>query len=408
LIRAPDGFLIGTATSAHQVEGGNTNSDWWWFEHQPGTPCRDRSGDACDFYHRYPEDLELMARLGFNAFRFSIEWARIEPAEGEFSTAALDHYRRLLAACHQRGLTPLVTFHHFTLPRWVMELGGFPSPRFPELFARYCDRSAAALGDLLGYACTINEPEGWGEGGYLLGINPPGHRGDLDGMLRTGENALRAHRAGAEAIRAHSRAPVGVTLALPDLQYEDGARPGDHPVELNSRLSDQFLEAARDDDFVGVQTYTRVRFGPEGLRGPYVAWDSPEAGRTESESTTQMGYEVYPSALGNTIRRAWGATGGTRVLVTENGIATEDDSKRLRFIEAALGEVQACLEEGIDVGAYLYWTFLDSFEWALGYGPKFGLVECDRQTFERRPKPGAAWLGQVARALSASGSSASA
>jgi beta-glucosidase len=403
-MRIPDGILIGTATSAHQVEGGNSNSDWWWWEHQPGTPCREPSGDACDFYHRYLEDLNLMAGLGFNAFRFSIEWARIEPAEGEFSRAVLEHYRRLLAACHERRLTPLVTFHHFTLPLWLSRLGGFASAHFVDLFARYCERSAAALGDLVGYACTINEPEGWGEGGYLLGINPPGHRGDLDGVRAAGENALRAHLAAREAIRAHSGAPVGVTLALPDLQYEDGAEPGDHPVELNSRLSDRFLEVAGEDDFVGVQTYTRVRFGPEGLRGPYVPWDSLEAGRAETETTTQMGYEVYPEALGNTIRRAWRSTGGTRVLVTEHGIATGDDARRVRFIDAGLREVCKCLDEGIEVGGYLYWSFLDNFEWSFGYGPKFGLVAVDRQSFVRRPKPSAVWLGAAARAIETTGS----
>src|SRR6266581_2708139 len=159
----PEGFLFGAAVGAHQVEGGNTNTDWWWWEHREGTPCVEPSGDACDFYHRYRDDIAMLAGLGVNSFRFGIEWARIEPADGEFSTAQLDHYRRMLEACHELGVTPILTFHHFTLPMWVHGLGGFADSRFPRLFERYCERAARALGDLIGYVCTINEPEGGGQ-----------------------------------------------------------------------------------------------------------------------------------------------------------------------------------------------------------------------------------------------------
>jgi len=391
----PEGFLFGTATSAHQVEGGNTNSDWWEWEHRNGTPCVEPSGDACDFYHRYRDDIALMAGLGFNAFRFGIEWARIEPEEGEFSVAALDHYRRILAACREFRLAPIVTFHHYTLPRWLQAHGGFLLDDYPRLFERYCRRATAALGDLIAYACTINEPEGLGEGGFILGVNPPGRKGDVAGMWRVTENVLVAHRLGAAAIRSQAKIPVGVTLALPDLQYEDGATPGDRPVELNSRISDRFFELARDDDFIGVQTYTRNRFGPEGPRGPHVIWGQglPE----EREDTTQLGQEYYPQALGSTIRRAWQSTDGTPVLVTESGIATTADPKRIAFIAAALREVLACLDDGIDARGYCYWTLLDNFEWSLGYGPRFGLVAVDRTTLARTPKPSASWLGAVAR-----------
>jgi beta-glucosidase len=399
--RFPAGFLFGTAQSAHQVEGGNVNSDWWRFEHQPGTPCRESSGDACDFYHRYRDDIALVASLGFNAFRFGIEWARIEPAEGEFSGAALDHYRRVLDACREQRLTPVVTFHHYTLPAWLQDLGGGASPRFVDLFERYCDRAAAALGDLLGLASTFNEPEGVGEGGYLLGVNPPGRRDDLDGFWRVIENLLAAHRRGAAVIRERAGVPVGVTLAMPDIQYEDGAVAGSHHAELGAAATDRFLELARDDEWVGVQNYTRNRFGPEGPRGPHVEWGAGEA--VESENTTQLGQEIYPAALGNAIRRAWRATGGTTIYVTESGIATELDAKRIAFIDASLGEVTACLAGGIDVRSFLYWSLLDNFEWSLGYRPKFGLVAVDRETFERRPKPSAAWLGEFARAARGGG-----
>jgi beta-glucosidase len=396
----PEGFLFGGAVSAHQVEGGNVNSDWWWWEHLEATPVHEPSGDACDFYHRYREDVEMLAGVGLNAFRFSIEWARIEPADGEFSRAALDHYRRMLQACRESGVMPIVTFHHFTLPRWLQEAGGFASDRFPSLFERYCDRAAAALGDLIGVACTINEPQGLGSSGYLLGINPPGHTDDREGAQKTVDNLLEAHRTGSAAIRSRAGIPVGVTLAMPDIQYEDGAQPGSSSLEVESRVIDWFLELARADDFIGVQTYTRFRIGPDGPRSPGHDWSDLTREVAETETTTQMGYEDYPQALGGAIRRAAKSCPGVPVLVTENGIATAHDERRIAYMKAALGEVQGCLADGIDVRSYLYWSWLDNFEWGFGYVPRFGLVAVDRQTFARSPKPSAAWLGKVARSRS--------
>ncbi|TMC53216.1 MAG: glycosyl hydrolase family protein [Chloroflexi bacterium] len=406
-LRFPDTFLFGAAISAYQTEGGNTNTDWWWWEHIASTPCSESSGDACDFYHRYRDDVAMLAGFGLTTFRFGIEWARIEPAEGEFSRAALAHYRRILDACQEHGVVPMVTFHHFTLPRWLHEQGGFASERFPVLFERYCDRAAAALGDRMAFACTINEPQGLGSSGWLLGINPPGHTDDREGAQRAVDNLLEAHTLGAAAIRARAGIPTGVTLALPDLQYEDGAQPGTSSLELESRMSDWFLERARHDDFVGVQTYTRFRYGPEGPRSPGNDWSDSTRELTETDQTTQMGYEYYPQALGGAIRRAHRACPGVPILVTESGIATSNDQKRISYIDGALRSVLECLHEGIDVRSYIYWSLLDNFEWALGYAPTFGLVAVDRETFSRHPRRSASWLGSVARSRAVSGAFAS-
>jgi len=259
------------------------------------------------------------------------------------------------------------------------------------------EKMAQALGDLIGIACTINEPQGLGSSGYLLGINPPGHTDDREGAQRAVDNLLEAHRTGAAAIRARYSIPVGVTLAMPDIQYEDGAQLGESSLEVESRVIDWFLELARKDEFIGVQTYTRFRIGPDGSRSPGHDWSDLTREMTETETTTQMGYEDYPQALGAAIRRAAKSCPGLPVLVTENGIATAHDERRIAYMKAALGEVQACLADGIDVRSYLYWSWLDNFEWAFGYAPTFGLVAVDRQTFARHPKPSAAWLGQVAR-----------
>jgi beta-glucosidase len=381
----PDHFIWGTATSAHQVEGANHNSDWWVWEHEPSSPCREPSGDACDHYHRYREDIELLARLGFNAYRFSIEWARIEPEEGEFSRAQLEHYRRMLACCRDNGLLPVVTFHHFTSPRWVAASGGWTEPATAERFARFGERAMSHLGDLMGIACTINEPNIVAENGYETGVFAPGRK-DSNARDAANDVFIAAHRRAYDSIKGVApEVPVGLTLAMRDYQAVDG---GEATLErLRARAEDVFLEAARGDDYVGVQTYSRERIGPEGRLGP-----------EEGAEVTLMGYEFYPQALGATIRRATEVTRAVPVVVTENGIGTDDDDRRIAYVSRALKEVRHCLDDGIDVRGYFYWSALDNFEWALGYEPTFGLIAVDRDTQQRSPKPSAPWIGDLARA----------
>jgi beta-glucosidase len=370
----PDGFLWGAASAAHQIEGGNVNNDWWAFEHAPGTPCTEPSGDACDSWHRWPEDLELLAELGFGAYRFSLEWSRIEPEEDEWSVASLDHYRRQCATARDLGLVPMVTFHHFTIPTWLARRGGWESTDAPERFARFCAQAAAHLGDVIGWGCTINEPNIVSSMGYLAGVFPPAVHDA--GRRRLAVDALRAGR---------GDFPVGLTLSMTDYQAVDGGE--DRRDRIRRSMEDVFLEATTGDDFVGVQCYTRTRIGPEGAL-------PAEAG----VALTQMGYEYWPQALEAVIRRAWDVTGGTPLMVTENGIGTASDTDRIAYVAEALAGVRRCLDEGIDVRGYVYWSLLDNFEWVLGYAPTFGLVAVDRQSLERRPKPSAGWLGAVARA----------
>lgn len=402
----PAGFLWGTAGAAHQVEGGNINSDCWVLEHVPGTPFAEPSGDACDHYHRYPEDIALIAALGFNTYRFSIEWARIEPEEGTFSYAALDHYRRMLAKCHEYHLTPIVTYHHFTSPRWFAAKGGWEVLENAEYFARYCARATAYLGDMIGAACTLNEPNV----GLLIqsmGYMPPDET-ILNAPFRKAaaravgsdtfscfpsachqalarDTFLKAHRLAYTAIKAErGDFPVGLTLAMSDHQAEPGGEAKRDAVR--AAVDDVFLDTAREDDFIGVQTYTRSRFGPDGMIPP-----APDAERT------QMGYEFYPEALEGTIRYAAQYT-GKPVIVTENGIGTEDDTRRIEYVRRAVQGVQRCLADGIEVQGYCYWSIFDNFEWNQGYTPKFGLIAVDRKTQTRTVKPSATWLGNVARA----------
>lgn len=381
-LRFPDGFLWGTATSAHQVEGSNVNSDWWQWEHDPSSPCTEPSGDACDHFHRYPEDIALLAELGFNCYRFSIEWARIEPEEGLFSRAALDHYKRMCVKCREQGLLPVVTFHHFTSPRWFTRRYGWNDKKAVDLFARFCDAAAAHLKEDLGIVCTINEPNIVAMMSYLLGIFPPGIR-DRDERLRANDGFIEAHRGAVPAIKAHVDVPVGLTLAMSEYEAVEGGE--ENLQDLRGPMEDVFLEAAAGDDFLGVQTYSRTRVGPKGIMPP------------QNPGSTQMFYDFYPQALEHTIRRAWLMTPGTPILVTENGIAIDDDGLRIEFVNQALEGVAACLDDGIDVRGYCYWSAFDNFEWVLGYQPTFGLIAVDRTTFERTPKPSAHWLGEIAR-----------
>jgi beta-glucosidase len=381
----PDGFTWGTATAAHQIEGNSWNNDWWAWEHNPDAGTTEPSGDACDSYHRFAEDIAIVAGLGLDNYRFSVEWSRIEPEEGEFSIASLDHYRRVCATCHEHGIKPVVTYHHFTTPRWVAHHGGWEEPDTVDRFARFCERTTQHLGDLIGTACTINEPNMVATGGYLSGAFPPGRR---DPALRRAVNDIfcQSHRKAVEAIKgARPEIEVGLTLAMQSIHPVDGGEQRMQRIYRN--LEDVYLEAATGDDFLGVQTYSRLRVGPDGTLGP-------EPG----VRTTIMGYEFWPEALEETLRRAWAMTDHTPLLVTENGIAAVDDAERIEYVERALQGVLRCIDDGIEVRGYTYWSLLDNFEWALGYEPTFGIVAVDRTTFVRTPKPSARWLGSVAKA----------
>jgi beta-glucosidase len=382
----PDGFTWGTATAAHQIEGANVNNDWWAFEHTPGSGCAEPSGDCCDSWNRWQEDADLVTGLGFDNYRFSVEWSRIEPAEGEISRAALEHYRRQCLRLLERGVDPIVTFHHFTTPRWLTALGGWESDATIEHFGRFCTVVADALGDVMTRACTINEPNVVATMGWHAGMFPPG-KTDVALSRDVAARLAAAHRVSVDAIRAAAPGvPVGLTLSMTDYQLAAG---GEEELEnIRHHSEDIFLDATDGDDFVGVQVYTRMLIGPDG-------W----AGYEDGVPILDMGYEFYPASLANCLRRAWDYTGGAvPLLVTENGIGTTDDEQRIDYVRQALAGVLDVIDEGIDVRGYTYWSLLDNFEWALGYKPRFGIVQVDRETFVRTPKPSAAWLSSVAAA----------
>lgn len=384
----PAGFLFGAATAPHQVEGNNVLSDWWELEHSPDTFVAEPSGDAADSYHRWREDMDLLRDLGFNAYRFGIEWARIQPAPGEFSRAEIAHYRRMVEGAHERGLQPVVTLQHFTVPRWFAAGGGWLRNDAPDLFASYVTATAPIIGDGVSHVVTINEPNilalmaRRAEAHAELTIGGPGlplpHEPTSDALIH-------AHAAARSAVRAID-ADIAVGWSVANQVYQP--LPGAEEVAADYRWprEDVFLVESRGDDFVGVQSYTRTRISTSGPLGV-----------PEDAETTLTGWEYYPAALGEAVRHTAEVVGGdVAILVTENGIATDDDARRIDYTTGALQGLAAAMADGIDVRGYLHWSALDNYEWG-SYAPTFGLIGFDPETFERQAKPSAAWLGALAR-----------
>jgi beta-glucosidase len=389
----PEGFLWGAATAPHQVEGNNVNSDFWMFEQL--RPGMERSGDACDSYHRYDEDMRLLAEAGLTAYRFGIEWARIEPVAGHVSKAELAHYRRMIDTALGHGLTPVVTLHHFTNPRWFLEEGGWTGERAVERFTAYVDAVTAIL-DGVEWVCTMNEPNMLALMTMMarLATDPQWQSptvDTVDGPRPTlpdpdpeiGRRLVEAHHAVRDLVRERTGAKVGWTVANGALV----ARPGAEQKlgELSRVREDLYLEAARGDDFIGVQSYSSQWVGPDGIEA-----------HPPHPDNTLVGTAYRPDALGIALRHTHEVTGGVPILVTENGIATADDTRRIAYTTEALRHLGAAVADGVDVRGYLHWSLLDNYEWG-HWAPTFGLVAVDRETFRRHPKPSLAWLGGVAK-----------
>ena len=381
-LRDPGAFLWGASTAAHQTEGGNVNSDWWARENaaDPGH-ITEPSNDAADSYHRYAEEMALLADAGLNAYRFSVEWARIQPEPSLVSRAQLAHYRTMIETSRDLGLEPVVTLHHFTNPRWFADRGAWRATDAAQLFAAYVEIVAPILDDV-SVVCTINEPN---MAAILAAENAVEslHAGVLPaGDQQVSHTLLEAHRAARAVLRSAGK-QVGWSVAGQAFQAEPGCEQ--LAREHAYWREDFFLDGAQDDDWLGVQAYTRTVIGPDGPRPA-----PPEAERTLT------GWEYYPAALEHATRNAWERSSGTPLYVTENGIATGDDSRRIAYTTGALEGLQRAIADGVDVRGYLHWSALDNYEWG-SYRPTFGLIGFDRETFARTPKPSLAWLGSVAR-----------
>lgn len=403
--KLPKGFLWGAAISAHQSEGNDVNSDSWLLENLPETVYKEPSGDACDSYHRYEQDFAIARSIGLNCYRFGIEWARIEPEPGRFSQAELDHYAQVLTSCRAHGLLPIVTYNHFTAPLWFAMRGGWEVPDSADLFARFCERATRSLGDQIGMASPFNEANIYLLVKLLRKAATPEYVAKRTAMIAAAARATNAprfssilftdpDRIDAHLLDAHAKAyqaikagpgnfPVGVTLTT---QAIEPVGDGSLAPQFESLLYGDWWDAVNASDFVGVQAYTRFRVDSKGIV------PSPPPGA----ELTAAGYEYYPQALGQMIRFAARKT-SKPIYVTESGIGTDDDTRRIAWLDACVAEVEQCLGEGIDVRSYIYWSLLDNFEWTQGYGQRFGLVAVNRDTFVRTPKPSSQHLARLVR-----------
>jgi beta-glucosidase len=411
----PQGFLWGTATSSHQVEGGNENNDWWAWEQVPGRiHDGSRCGLASDWWHRAEEDLAVAAQLGQNAHRLSLEWSRLEPSDGAWHEPSVIRYRQILSHMRSLGIKPMVTLFHFTLPLWVYERGGWESDYAVRRFARYVARVVDTFGDLCNLWCTINEPMLYAVYGYVFGVWPPGS-GGLRAAGMAFRNMARAHAQAYELIHARQAgALVGFAKHLRLFDPMDPRRPFDRIAAhvLDYLFNDTTLAAFVDGtfllplgahlrpgpaklaDYIGVNYYSRdmVQFDPR-YRDEFGMHRFANPG---SEISMAGWGEVYPAGLYRALRRL--ASFGLPIYVTEFGVPDNDDSKRPRFIITHVAAMRRAIEEGVPLRGAYFWSLVDNFEWAEGWGARFGLLSLDPASQARTLKPSALVYRRIAQA----------
>jgi beta-glucosidase len=435
----PTDFAWGAATSSYQIEGavsedGKGPSIWDTFTHQPGNVEDGSNGDvACDHYHGWADDVDLMASHGLNAYRFSVSWARVQPdGRGAPNQKGLDFYRRLTDRLREKGIRPALTLNHWDIPQAIQDAGGWQSRDTVERFADYTRLVADALGDRVEWWITHNEPWIIAALGYRLGIHAPGVR-DTQAELRTAHHLLLSHGAAVEAYRASGLpAPIGITLNLlptyPETDSEADVRAarlsdaytnrwyldpifdGTYPDDGMAYFADRFgfdwirdgdmAQIAQPIDFLGLNYYSRrvVRAPRSGEEAEF-AW----VVRTETTTgvpTTQIGWEMTPEVLRDLLLHLRARYRNPTILVTENGLGQYDtvapdgavhDPERIEYLRTHIAAVEEAMDAGVDVRGYFAWSLLDNFEWAEGYGPRFGLTYVDYPTQRRIPKDSAAW-----------------
>jgi beta-glucosidase len=410
-LKFPKKFLWGAATSAHQVEGG-THNQWsvWelenaksraaqaeydlgelesWPRVKPLAKSADNyvSGRAADHYTRYPQDFDLLKKMHMNAFRFSIEWSRVEPEEGAWNAEAIEHYKNYVMELKKRGIEPIVTLFHFTLPLWFTAKGGFEKRRNVQYFVRFADRIVRELGIHVRYIITINEPEGYAYESYLAAHWPPGVSSKRQ-MLRVLNNLAYAHNKAANAIHAiNRRYKISVAKNSAYIYAGDDA--------LLSRKSAGFMQYFADDyflkkvvktcDFLGVNYYFSDRVYGYRIHNP-------------EEKVSDMGWDLSPANIQYALERLHEKY-HLPIIITENGLADGEDQHRKWWMTQTLIGMQKAMDSGVDLQGYLHWSLLDNFEWDKGIWPRFGLFEVDYDTLERKPRQSSLWFAKIIKHL---------
>jgi beta-glucosidase len=443
----PDGFLWGASTSAYQVEGavdedGRGLSIWDTYTHTPGKIDGGGTGDvACDHYHRWRSDLDLIASLNLNAYRFSLAWPRLFPDGRTREQRGFDHYDRLLDGLLERGVQPVVTLYHWDLPQALEDEGGWRARETAERFTEYAAAAFDAFGDRVPYWLTINEPWIVGLLGYLLGLHAPGYKDDLLGEVTAFHHLLLAHGQAVEAFRT-SAATGRIGLApnlIPHYPLTDDAADADaswasdgyvnrwfldpvfrgsYPDDMRARYEQHVgpLDFVRDGDlatisvrtdYLGVNYYSprwmEARPGDHPWPWRVVVPQGTEttAGFTAGVPQTEAGTPIVPSGLTDLLVRIRDDYGEIPIMITENGAVFAEplhDTERVQFIRAHVAALEEAIEQGVPVIGYCHWSLLDNFEWALGYAQRFGIVHVDYETQERTVKDSGRYYARIAAA----------
>ena len=445
--RFPEGFLWGVATSAYQIEGsvdvdGRGPSIWDTYSHMPGKIDGGGTGDvACDHYRRWREDVDLIASLDVNAYRFSIAWPRIFPTgAGPVEQRGLDHYSRLIDALLERGVEPVVTLYHWDLPQALEDEGGWRNRDTVERFAEYAATCFETYGDRVQWWLTINEPWIVGLLGYLHGLHAPGYKDDVLGEVTVFHHLLLAHGRAVQELRKlggggriglapnlsphypASDDPEDIAVSHASDGYVnrwflDPVFKGSYPDDMRARyeellgpldfIGDGDLETiAQPTDYLGVNYYSsRVMQAVPGDRPwPWVVIVPDDAettgGFTDGVARTEAGTPIVPSALTDLLVRIRDDYGPVPIMITENGAVFPEplhDERRVRFLDDHVAALHDAIEQGVPVIGYCHWSLLDNFEWKLGYAQRFGLVHIDYDTLERTVKDSGRAYAEIAR-----------
>ena len=395
----PKNFLWGTSVSAHQVEGNNKNNDWWMFEQNGGVANNQKSGSSVDHYSRFKEDFALAEKLNQNIFRFSIEWSRIEPREGEFDEAELAHYEEVLKSLKHHGMKSMVTLFHFTLPNWFAESGGWERKDAVLKFAQCANVVVERLSPLVDFWITINEPTVYATNAYWKGYFPPQERNIIK-FNAVINNLLRANKEVYSLIHSKNKSAT-VGFSHHNVHFEAA-----NPKSLIDRLAVQFADyygnkrvlssLYKYSDFIGIQYYVRIllHFHPGGEHLNLFE----EYGITKHLSNdiplTDVGWEMYPKGLFYALESL--KKYSKPVIITENGLADRNDTHRREFIRQHLKSVALAIKDRVDVRGYIHWSLLDNFEWTLGHDPRYGLVGIDYENdLKRKVRPSANFFAKI-------------
>jgi len=387
MIQFPKNFLWGSATSAYQVEGNNVNCDWWEWEKKVN--LKESSGLACRHYELYQQDFDLAKELNHKIHRLSIEWSRIQPEEGKFSKKEIDHYIDVILSLKERNLEPVVTLHHFTNPLWISRNGGWLNRKTVGFFLQYISTIVAALADKVKYWVTINEPLVYVYHSYIIGAWPPQEKSLWKAKV-VQDNLFRVHVKAYRLIHSIYRQRVLPDCLVSIAKNIQAFQP------CRNTLRDRFAVSLRDRsfnfefiegllrnkslDFIGINYYTRNLVEVEKWRFKNLLLDLCKNNHSQLKKNS-MGWDIYPEGLYNLLIKL--NRYNLPLFVLENGICTNDDSLRWDFISEHLKNIHRAMGQGVNVLGYTYWSLLDNFEWDKGFGPRFGLIEIDYNTYKR-------------------------